>query len=395
MTASATPILDRELPLPRPQPWESPQAPVPKSPRNTVIGTIFVVLAVVSIVFLATSSQWIAHAKAPLFGILYLVLTFLFALFMAIVIHELGHLTAGWCVGFRFLYVRFGPIEITPPFRVSLGSSFWRVASGRTQMEPTRFSAIRVRMFVMIVGGCIANLASGLTIVMLPYSSFFLAALAMVSFFLGIGNLLPLGRADAKTDGKRILSLLWPNAEWKRMLAMKQIAAELKKGVSPEKMRPGLISSAIGVVDNSPPTFIAHWVAYRASWDKGPEVETARRLEIALQSSAFAPSSLRETLPGDAACFQAMKRKNAELAGAWLAEIPETSSHFCLRLWVESGIFEVQNDLQAALHKLDEIEKHMQAPNSDQRWSKSLLQRRSELQARLGAGDPAATTTVP
>jgi hypothetical protein len=383
VSASATPILDRELPVPPPQPLESSQEPAPRSLRNKVIGIILAVLATLLIALLDASPQQIARGKAPLFGVLYLVLMFLLACFVAVVIHEFGHLTAGWWMGFRFESVRFGPIEITRPLRFSLSRGSWGVVNGLTRMEPTRFNAIRVRMFVMIVGGCIANMASGFTIALLPRSTFFLIALAMVSFGFGISNLVPFEAASFSSDGKRILSLVRPDAAWKRVIAMKKIAAQLRKSVSPAEIQPDVISSAIGIVDHSAATFIAHWVAYHASWEQGPETETARRLEIALQHSAFAPSLLRESLFCDAGSFQAMKRRNLELARAWMDEISETASRAWLRLWVESAILEAQNDFKGALDGLDEIEKHRD--QAQQTGSKSLQRWRSELQAKLNA----------
>src|SRR5580765_5307620 len=41
------------------------------------------------------------------------VLCLLFAIFLAITVHEIGHLIAGWAVGFRFSVIRIGPFSLS------------------------------------------------------------------------------------------------------------------------------------------------------------------------------------------------------------------------------------------------------------------------------------------
>jgi hypothetical protein len=48
------------------------------------------------------------HDRSSNFGIL----PYVAALSVAILIHELGHLTAGWCVGFRFHSIAVGPFAL-------------------------------------------------------------------------------------------------------------------------------------------------------------------------------------------------------------------------------------------------------------------------------------------
>ena len=81
--------------------------------------------------------------------------------FLSIVVHELGHLVAGWSVGWRFDGVTMGPIVIK---RSRSGWSFrltryvWR---GLTFMSFTRISRLRRKLITFGLGGPIASLACG------------------------------------------------------------------------------------------------------------------------------------------------------------------------------------------------------------------------------------------
>jgi hypothetical protein len=372
--------------MPVPLPSEPQQAPIPTPLRNKIIGSA-IILTFIGLVALLDAPLWqIIRGQAPLFIVLWLLLKLLLAVFWTIVVHELGHLSAGWCMGFHFIAVRFGPIEITRPFRIGLSRTQLLPTSGLTKMVPTSAHAYRIRMFVYLMGGCAANLLSAYVALRWGSSSSpFVAWFAVISIMVGIGNLMPFRRSGYASDGKRILKLSRPNASERRIFALIKINAQMKNGITAAEIRPDLLSDAIGVIDNSFATVVTHVWAYNAKWDTAPEAETARLLEIALQYSNCASPSFRESLFCDAGAFQATKRKNVELARQWLAEIPESTPSPWLRPWIESAIKDAEGNVQGAIQKLDEVERLLQVRYPEKPISKSLQKWRAELLAKQHA----------
>jgi hypothetical protein len=308
--------------------------------------------------------------------------------FTVVVVHEIGHLVAGWSVGLRLVSIRFGPVEIAKPLRISLGSSNDGGAWGLTRMIPSGFKAVQIRILVMTFGGPLANLLSALVVARFRHFSALSGLFILMSFGFGIGNLIPFRRGKVISAGRQILTSFRRNPSVERSIAMTQIVAAWQRGLSPEDISPDAISAAIAIRDDSILTFIAHKFAYSASWRSGTDPETARLLEIALEYSSFASPTLRESLFCDAATFQATKRKNPELARQWLGEISEASSSKWRRLWVEAAILESAEDFAGALHKLDEVESAMiHGDRAQKTMSRSFQRWRSELLEKA-AGSP-------
>jgi hypothetical protein len=89
---------------------------------------------------------------------------------------------------------------------------------------------------------------------------------------------------------------------------------------------------------------------------------------LALQSSGHATPALREALKSDAAVYQARRRKRADLADQWLAEIPVTAQYAWYRSRAEAAILEAEGDVEGAMKKLSETETALLAiPKSAQR----------------------------
>ena len=84
--------------------------------------------------------------------------------------------------------------------------------------------------------------------------------------------------------------------------------------------------------------------------------EAGQRLETCLAYSSHATPVLREAMMSDAAVFQARRRKRADLAEQWLAEIPVTTQHAWIRSRAEAAILEAKGDVAGAMNKLAETE---------------------------------------
>ena len=310
----------------------------------------------------------------------------LLASFVVIVIHELGHLLAGWSMGFRFASIRFGIIQIAQPFRVSLYRSGDTGASGLTHMLPTSTTRIRLRRLIFLLAGSAANLLSAYAVILLGAPAFiFTGWFILLSILVGIGNLVPFRSSNFVSDGKRILTLARSHGQVERSTAILKLADDLKNGVAPKDLCSDTIAIAIAVRDDSRETALAHLLAYWHAYYVGTEAEAAHLLETSLQYSNFLSQGLRESIFCDAGIFQANKRKRADLARAWLTDVPEKPEYSRHLLRVEAAILEAQDDFHGALSKIDEVEAAMlKQPDGPQRATslRLLRQWRSEVEEK-------------
>src|SRR4028118_1901488 len=79
------------------------------------------------------------------------------------IVHEVGHLVAGWLVGFRFVMMTVGRLKLRATdkgLRLSLIDEA-DIQSGSALMVPTTLHNLRVRWLVMTVGGMAGNLLLG------------------------------------------------------------------------------------------------------------------------------------------------------------------------------------------------------------------------------------------
>jgi Zn-dependent protease len=379
--ASATPILDRLAPVPPPlRPKSHSKAPWRKVLLPLGMGTS--VLAILLIARLDATWTEVLTGRAPLFKLVWTVFVrFLLPVGLATAIHECGHFIAGSLMGYRFSSIRVGPLELARSFSFSVRQ--YR-PGGSTNMAPRVLKASRIRAIVFFFGGPAASLITVFLFLSYSSTSPFLAILAAMSAFMGITNLIPFGRPIA-SDGRQILMALLRSEEIRRDAALGQILSGLERGfVATERMSPDVVSALIAVREPSAPTAIAHFFAQGASWEKGPNDETARRIEVALQSLSYVPAYWHELACCSAGLFQASKRKNIELAREWLNEIPPVPLHPDLRLRIEAAISETQGDFTAALGQINEIEKVLSQESSSQHGHtiKRLRRWRSEIEEK-------------
>lgn len=332
--------------------------------------------------FVDTTLESIASNWGPL--IIPALLPFL--LFAVIVVHEIGHLVCGLSVGFRLMSVRFGPVRISPPFRVSVRFEPKTGASGLVSMIPAKSKNLRARAVVFIMGGPVANLLTGFFIIFLKVGGPVASVFAALSVFIGAANLVPFRRLALISDGKRLLMLLNNAGQGERLLAILQLAAELRNGIEPENLSPDFIAKAIAIKDESPDTAAGYVLAYTAAWYQDAPDRAAHLLETCLEYSQFSAPVMREALRCSAAVFQGRKRKRIDLAEQWLSEIPEKTIFPGLRLQAESAILEAQGNIEGALKKLDEVQTALMAIHDSyqksvglrslERWRRELLERK-------------------
>ena len=202
---SKTPILD--LLEPPPKPYD-----------EIVTGKFaFPFLTAVAFVVLGGNLSFLL----VLFGLLLI-------LFLAVAVHELGHLVAGQCVGLEFNGVKIGPISIKR-FRHKWSASFLSsIHRGEAQMSIDRVRRIRRRLALFILGGSVASYVCGISafvggeVIRTQSGSgwaVFLGFFGFVSFFLGVLSSIPYRVGHLGSDAHLLRQLLRSREGSTRMIA--------------------------------------------------------------------------------------------------------------------------------------------------------------------------------
>jgi hypothetical protein len=172
------------------------------------------------------SSNRASQARNPAAD--YIVTLYLFALALAVAVHEVGHLFAGWMVGFRFSSITIGPIGLRLEYgRLKIHFQSRLPAGGYAGMHVNQIRRLRCRLLIFTAGGPAANLLSAAVI------PFFLAHASLndswlsvaaeifwiISRILGIANLLPFRIAILYPDGAMIRLLLWSRSQARRWIS--------------------------------------------------------------------------------------------------------------------------------------------------------------------------------
>src|SRR5262249_32079683 len=150
--------------------------------------------------FFRSFQHWVRENLSTIFvddwaGVRIILIGFSMALAVltATAMHEFGHFLGGLIGGLRFRSLRFGPVMVRRPFRISRYRGPESVALGHAFMVPTGGERLRLKYVLMLLAGPLANLLSAYAVFKLPFklaltSGFFVAS----SIFFGITNLIPL-----------------------------------------------------------------------------------------------------------------------------------------------------------------------------------------------------------
>lgn len=309
------------------------------------------------------------------------------AICAAVVVHELGHVVAGFMAGFRFRYMRVGKFEVDSSLRFSRSRRANESVLGMVCFFPTEMKHHPWKFVAMVASGPLANLISGFLLLLLPYQkSFVSGAFIATSLFLGTNNLIPFKGKTFRSDGLQIFSALFQQPKHERALSLVQLRDELESGVDFEALSPGLITELISVRDNSLATVAAYAVAYARAYYQKDNSAAAFYLETCLLFSGKATPQTRNLLIADAAIFQAPRRNRTDLAQQWLADLPADPALMSARLRAEGAIAEAQGNFALAIEKveacLQEAEK-MENEGSRKRLVSKLAAWKDELDKSL------------
>jgi hypothetical protein len=256
------------------------------------------------------------------------------ALWLVILVHELGHVIAGLSQGFRFLLLAVGPLWLersTGGLRLRFNRllATW---GGLAATVPVDLHDLDRRMARMVIGGPLASLGLAILGVPLllavraewlgPVGLWEPVALVVAVGSLGIFlvTLIP-GQAGKglRTDGRRWLDLRRGDERARAEAAMLALTAASVGGVRPRDWDRDLLERAACFGDQSTVDASAFLLLHEFHLDRGEIDEAREGLERALDLWSELPSLMHASLAVTAAYFEA---RHGDLATArrWLEE---------------------------------------------------------------------------
>jgi len=297
---SATPILDLQEPLPKPD-----------AERITGRFVLPFLTSIALIIFTGNLSFLMV-----LFG-------FVLIGFLTTLIHEFGHLIAGWCVGLHFEGVTIGPFVIRYKNRNWEIRLRPRFHGGLTYMGLDCLRRVRRRLVVLVLGGPLASLVSGAIALVggefarVKYDSpwpTFLEFFGVFSLFIGFLAFLPIRSGRYAGDGMQLRALLFSRKAATQMIASQAVASLKEYDLFPPDYfrRWWRLASAETSVQYT--RFHADWLEYENAKDSQVAAES---LERCLEDSAILDDEGRSNLIVEATVFNACWREDRAKARGW------------------------------------------------------------------------------
>jgi len=264
-------------------------------------------------------------------------LSFVSVLVLATIVHEMGHLIAGWTVGFRFSSIQIGPLSL----RIVHGKLKIRfrremTAFGYAGMHVNRLRRLRRRMVIFFAAGTAANWLSVVAIVFLMHTfpllvntwvSIPAVQFAFASFVLGALSLVPFAiTVTSSSDGSRIAMLLGSRERTRRWLSILALQHVHDQGIRAKLWKKSWLRAATSLKDPSRDTFRANLLAYMSANGREDAPVAAHHLEKCLELAAMLPISMRDGLAQEAAVFAAWFRNDASLADKWFRQLTKPKS---------------------------------------------------------------------
>ncbi len=334
---SATPILDLLKPLPKPD-------------SERISGRFAVpFLAFVALIVLTGN---ISFLMVP-FGLILIG-------FLATLVHELGHIIAGWTVGLRFEGVTVGP------FVAGLERGRWelklrpRSRGGLTFMGLDRVRRVRRRLIVLVAGGPASSLILGGAALYggefararydSPWPTFF-KFFGVFSLFIGFLALLPIRSGRYAGDGMLLRALLFSKSDATHMIASHALASVKKNGLFPPDYFRRWWKMASSETPVQYTRFYADWLAYESAKDCQ---EAAKCLERCLADSAILDPEGRCNLMAEATVFNGYQREDSAKTEGWSKRV-QCAGHVgpLDKVRVEVAVFYAHGQFDQALTALD------------------------------------------
>ena len=249
--------------------------------------------------------------------------------------HESGHVLGAALVGFRFVSVRFGVLNVRRTRRgLRLSLSFKNWSGGAAVYYPVSTSDMRLRYSLSVALGPMASLllAFGAAALLDSYVShaggslsapnptvvLLLTSIGVFSLCSFVENLIPLKFRHVRNDGRRLLTMALGGPRCERMLLLALLYGYHQRKVPPREQPAWAILRLLALSRDSDEEMFASICAYSWALDSRDVAHAAVYLECAIAAHR-APSKPKATLAHEIAFFTARYHRRPDIARTWLA----------------------------------------------------------------------------
>ncbi|GEM_PF-1322388 len=292
------------------------------------------------------------------------------ALFLTVLIHELGHFAAGKMVGYRFYILTVGPLMVekrSARLRFRL-NKYLNVAGGLTLMLPDGNHFRNRELAWFIAGGPAASILAALLFIYLPFLLpetdgtglynlllYSILLTGVVNALIGFLSLAPEQSGELETDGKQLLDLRRGGHRAEVRQLVMQITLDSFSGIRPSDLDRDLIERLLIATSDvrDSDRILAHLYAYLSDIDSGRSESAEDHLNRAVELSheAEKKSIIAPTTFLEAAFYEAFYKKNPDRARvlAELARKGYTEESSVIRM--EAAIAMAEGDTETAVVK--------------------------------------------
>lgn len=330
-----TPLLNRERPLALPR------------KRNIVIQLL------AGAAFGVALNTFGRRISIGLFDFPAATMAFLAAMFLGVLIHELGHVAAGILAGFEFSQLLVGPCLLcreSGGHKLRFVPKRILVLGGHTVMFPRSTANLRRDFAVFVAGGPIATTLSFLVLAVIPVGSIWWGVL-LANLLLAVFCWTPMAIAGQMTDGRHLLTLARGGPSGELFAAILYLLAIDSRGAAPRDWPPEIVERLAAEAPGRGYNEHAATMLYIHRADVGDSVAMADALEKVLANSSRMAAAARRMYLAEAAYFMAIHRHEAAVAEAWLADARKVKGGVALKDWdasASSAVSFARGDYQEA-----------------------------------------------
>lgn len=282
--------------------------------------------------------------------------SFSLAAWLAILVHEFGHLLGGKLGGMRPGFLLAGPLRVTfdgkfPRVSFNKMLSTW---GGLALSLPPNGKASPVMLPLMIAGGPFSSLLSALlgwiaAANLMDIGRISIGLFAMISTMIAIATMIPIRAGGYYSDGAQLLQILRspPFAKAKYLISM--VIAESLSGIRPREWSVDAIHDSMGLIrDFNLRTSGFSLIAMAAddSDDREQAGDAYDRLAQHLKEGgldAYPKAFLRDLII-PIAIFVAYRMKDAQLAQRWMDLSDGSAMESYLDLYAKAAIASANHD---------------------------------------------------
>jgi Zn-dependent protease len=284
------------------------------------------------------------------------------SLYAVTISHELGHLIAGWFVGFELNSLHISPLGLQrKPTGWSVGRNKIVPTLGFIVMLPRSYERIHQRLRIFILGGPLGNFALNficgimLSQPLTPVWLRFFSLTAGLSLLLALVNLLPFEEQFVQSDGARLRMIRRQPQQAERWIAMSVLSGALLRGVRPRDWDAAAVERAVAYSDRSQDHINAMLLAYMWAEDREDYDQAQGYLDPLLAEHSYASPYNQAVILTEGAFFYSYQRRNLALARDYWNQLKPIAKYIPHQTLVYT-----RTTLLAAEGRLDEARERLQ-----------------------------------